>query len=150
LEADILVCVGDSSETYCFAVGRLLEIRLPPFRTVDDVVKTQGLFGLQIARLPPEEKFSIAADWRAVQIMPPDTAARAREMLAAANQRITRSAILTLPANPTTNLQVVRLVREAQSPNRRHFTDTLAMHHWLSEVLTPEESARLREFLQLT
>jgi len=65
-----------------------------------------------VAKIPPEAKYVIAVDGRAVQLMAPDTAVRAREMLAMTNPRIIRSSILTLPENPLTNLQVVRLVRE--------------------------------------
>jgi hypothetical protein len=41
----------------------------------------------------------------------------------------------------------VRLVRAAQNASRRHFSDPATMHRWMSEILTPEESARLRVFL---
>lgn len=129
-------------------VGRLLEIRVAAgYHLVEDVDAMIAMIGEQVATLPPHAKYAIVADWRAVRIMPPATAERAREMLASVNPRVTRSSILTLPEDPTTNLQVVRLVREAQNPNRRHFTspDTLAV--WLSEVLTPAEANRLSSFL---
>jgi hypothetical protein len=68
-------------------------------------------------------------------------------MLLRMNQRLVRSAILTLPENPTTNLQVVRLVREAENERRRLFTDPQDMQVWLAEVLSREALARLRAFL---
>lgn len=128
--------------------GRLLEIRVAAgYRTVSDIEEMIAMIKRNVARLPAAEKCVIAADWRAVHVMPPHTAARAREMLMEVNPRVARSSILTLPENPTTNLQAVRIIREAENPNRRHFTSTRQMHTWLSEVLTPEESARLEEFL---
>lgn len=133
-----------------FVVGHLLELRADSgYRSVADVDNMVGLIRATTSKLPADAKFAIAADWRAVGVMAPETAARAREMLAGVNPRVTRSAILTLPENPTTNLQVVRLIREAESPHRRHFTVAAELHAWVAEVLTPEESRRLRMFLDL-
>ena len=133
-----------------FIEGRLLEIRVAAgYRTVDDVDQMIAMIVASVGKLPPEAKFTIAADWRAVQLMPPEVAARARVMLTSVNPRVKRSAILTLPANPLTNLQVIRLIREAENASRRHFTSAKEQHAWLSEVLTPEESRRLAKFLGL-
>jgi hypothetical protein len=133
-----------------FVEGRLLEIRVADgYRTVEDVDQMIAMIGENVAKLLPEEKFSIAADWRAVQLMPPEVAARARQMLTKVNPRVVRSSILTLPANPLTNLQVIRLIREAENSSRRHFTSAKEHHAWLSEVLTPKESQRLAKFLGL-
>ena len=133
-----------------FVEGHLLEIRVAAgYRNVADVNEMMGMIGENVAKLPPEEKFAIVADWRAVQLMAPETAARAREMLARVNPRVTRSAILTLPENPLTNLQVIRLIREAENPSRRHFSSSKELHAWVSEVLTAEESARLWKFVEL-
>jgi hypothetical protein len=131
-----------------FVTGRLLEIRVAAgYRAVADVDEMIAMITEKVATLPPGEKYTIAADWRAVQIMPPETAARAREMLAAVNPRVVRSGILTLPEDPLKNLQVIRLIREAENVNRRHFTSAKEMQAWLSQVLTPTESARLGTFL---
>lgn len=134
-----------------FVTGRLLEIRVAAgYRAVSDVDHMIGMIEERVAKLPPGEKYAIAADWRPVHVMPPDTAARAREMLLAVNPRVTRSSVLTSPENRTVNLQVARIIREAENPNRRHFASADEMHAWLSEVLTPEESARLKTFLGRT
>lgn len=140
-----------SSNTCEIVCGRLMEIRVASgYRSVADVNEMVALVAAAAKSLPNEDKFVIAADWRAVHIMAPDTAARAKEMLAGMNPRVRRSGILTLPENSMTNLQVVRLVREAENDNRRHFTAPREMHAWLAELLTPEESERLNAFLDLT
>jgi hypothetical protein len=137
-----------ASNTCEFVVGRLLEIRAAAgYGSLADVDDMIGMIRGQASSLSSEEKFTIAADWRAVHIMSPDTAARARHMLAQVNPRVKRSAILTLPENSTTNLQVVRLVREAENAARRHFTSAPEMHRWLSEALTKQEARRLASFL---
>jgi hypothetical protein len=133
-----------------FVVGRLLEIRVAAgYRSVEDIDEMINMIRKNVGKLPPSEKFAIAADWRTVGIMRPETAARARAMLMSVNPRVTRSAILTLPENPTQNLQVVRLIREAENESRRHFTVAADLAAWLSEVLSPDETARLRTFLGL-
>jgi hypothetical protein len=103
----------------------------------------------RVNSLAPEQKFVIAADWRSVTVMSPETAARARAMLTKSNARMVRSAILTHSDQSLTNLQIQRLVREAENENRRHFISAREQYLWLAEVLTREESARLAEFLGL-
>jgi deoxyribose-phosphate aldolase len=137
-----------AQNTCQFVVGRLLEIRVAAgYRRPDDVHEMIEAIKTRVGTLEPAAKFAIAADWRAVQVMSPETAEQARLMLRTVNPRVTRSAILTLSANPTTNLQVVRLVHEAENVNRKHFTSPKVMHQWVSQVLTQEESQRLSAFL---
>jgi hypothetical protein len=132
-------------------VGHLLEIRLAAsYRTADDISEMIKMIGEQTSKLRPPSKFALAADWRAVQLLAPDMAVRVRELLARGNPHVTRAAILTLPENPMTNLQVIRMIRESENPRRRrHFTAPKELHGWLSEVLTPAEAVRLWTFLEL-
>lgn len=139
---------GTPANTCEFVVGRLLEIRAGyGYRSVSDVDHMVAMIGTALTARGSLDKFVIVADWRPVQIMPPEVAQRAREMLARNNPRVVRSAILTLPENPTTNLQVVRLVREAENPERRHFASVPELQRWLAAVLSAEENARLQSFL---
>jgi hypothetical protein len=137
-----------SPNTCEFVVGNLLEIRVARgYRSVSDVDDMIAMIKRASSSRPAQEKFAIAADWRPVQIMSPDVAAHAKTMLSYVNALVTRSAILTLPENPMTNLQVVRLIREAENPLRRHFAAPDALQRWLGEALTPDETARLHVFL---
>lgn len=133
-----------------FRVGRLMEIRVARgYRAVEDVDEMIAMMIERVGKLPPDQKYVIAADWRHVTVMSPETAARARAMLSKSNARALRSSILTHSDQSLTNLQVQRLVREAENEHRRHFVSAREQHAWLSEVLTTEESARLAEFLGL-
>jgi hypothetical protein len=132
-------------------VGRLMEIRVGDgYRSVRDVdrmiVSMQG----HMSAMNPGQKCVIVADWRNVSMMAPDTAARAREMLARSNPRVIRSAILSSPDQSLANLQVVRLIREAESTSRRHFISADEQYLWLAEVLTEPERMRLAQFLSIT
>lgn len=56
--------------------------------------------------------------------------------------RLRRTATL-LAESPTLGLQIQRMLREANNPERRSFRDIAALEAWLGEVLTPAERARL-------
>jgi hypothetical protein len=59
-----------ASNTCEFVEGRLLEIRVARgYRSVDDVAEMIRMIGENVARLPAGDRFCIAADWRAVQVM---------------------------------------------------------------------------------
>jgi hypothetical protein len=140
-----------ASNTCEINVGRLMEIRVGAgYHSVRDIERMIAMMGAHFGKLDPGERCVIVADWRDVTMMSPETSVRAREMLARANPRVIRSSILTLPERSLANLQVMRLVREADSAQRRHFTNAVEQHRWLSEVLTEAEQARLAEFLDLT
>jgi hypothetical protein len=112
-----------------------------------DVEAMTGLIGAQIARLPATTKVIVAADWRGVHLMNPDTAARAHAMLTAQSPRIERSALLVSGTSSTEMLQFVRLVRESAHPSRRIFDHVRGMKTFLSERLESHEATRLDAFL---
>lgn len=130
-------------------VGRLIEVRAGGSYRVEDVERMIASLRSMTEAVPTNTKFVIAADWRAMNIMSPETATRARDMLMFMNPRLLRSGILTAPEQSTANLQLVRLLREAENDVRRMFTDARKQRDWLAEVLTPPEIARLDEFLAL-
>jgi hypothetical protein len=129
-------------------VGRLVEIKADHgFRSVGDVDDMLDSMVKAATRVDAGLKYVIAADWRGVTIMSPEIAAEARAMLSKNNPRVERSAILTLPEQSTTSLQVQRLVREAENAHRRHFTDVHEQCKWLAQVLNDAEKTRLYEFM---
>lgn len=132
-------------------VGRLMEIRVDDgYRSVRDVDRMIVMMQAHMSAMTPGQKYVIAADWRNVRMMAPETAARAREMLSRSNPRVIRSAILSSPEQSLANLQVVRLIREAESTSRRHFINADEQYLWLADTLTEPERARLAEFLAVT
>ncbi len=129
-------------------VGKLLEIRVDAgYQVPADVDAMIGLIAQVLGSLPARERIIIAADWRRCNVFAPGTADRALAMLTRHNPRLLRSGILIRPDSPTTLMQVMRLVGEAQSPDRRVIASTVAMTSWLSPVTTPKELARLKVFL---
>jgi hypothetical protein len=61
--------------------------------------------------------------------------------------RLVRTATL-LNASPTFGMQIQRMIREANNPNRRAFRDADELFAWVSEVLDPPERVRLRALLR--
>jgi hypothetical protein len=52
-----------------------------------------------------------------------------------------------MPNAPTSVMQMMRVVDEANYRDRRVFTSPIELGAWLSEVTTPMEQARLVTFL---
>jgi hypothetical protein len=128
--------------------GRLMEIDVAAgYERVADVDAMTAMIKATAATMPEPTQMVIAADWRMCKLFSNDVAARATEMLVGSSARIERSGILHRVDQPTSVLQVFRLVKEAQQAHRRLFTDPVAMEDWLGEVLNDAERARLHQFL---
>jgi precorrin isomerase len=105
------------------------------------------MIGARLTPLPATATVVVAADWRGVHLMRPETALRAHAMLTRVSPRIERSALLVRGNSSTEMLQFVRLVRESHHPSRRIFDAPAPMQGWLAELLTARESARLTAFM---
>jgi hypothetical protein len=117
------------------------------YRSVTDVDDMIARIKQQLKIVAEPTLIVIAADWRACRVLTPDVSERAVSMLVVSNPRVERSAILHEPTQATSVLQVIRIVREANLPNRRVFTDPYEMEHWLGEVLNELERERLAALL---
>jgi hypothetical protein len=89
------------------------------------------------------------SDWRNCVVMAEDAAAQIIAGMRRTNARIERAGALLPTSSSVAMLQFMRLLRESNSDHRRGFKEPEAVLTWLSEVLTPEETARLRAFLEL-
>ena len=137
------------SENTCeLRVGRLLEIRLVKgYETVEDVEHMISMIRANVGKLPEDVRHVTVADWRRCKVLNKEAAARAVEMMRGSNPRTERSAVLHGDSSPTAVMQFLRLVREAENPQRRTFSDPQALLSWVGEVLSPDELRRAREFL---
>ncbi|HEX6277410.1 MAG TPA: hypothetical protein VFZ53_30415 [Polyangiaceae bacterium] len=125
--------------------GRLLEIDVAAgFDQPSDIDDQIQLIVGALRNAPP--KVVIAADWRPCRLFTPETSDRAIRLFSDLNQRIERSAILHRMDQPTSVLQVLRLIRETHFDRRRVFTNLDDAYAWLDPVLNPAERQRLREF----
>jgi Xaa-Pro aminopeptidase len=134
-----------STYTVARRVGRLIEVRHFTTMSAQDL----DAFHARMLELINEQKGRVVScvDFSRVRIFSPENADRIRSTMRLLNPSIERSAILLAPENATICLQMERLVRDAASPSRRSFREAGAAIAWLREVLSPEELARLREFV---
>lgn len=126
-------------------VGRLIEGRLVWLNDTSDVERFQEMMLQAFAQAGPSAV--ICADWRRAMLFSPRVGDAMLDLLRRGNRALARSGVLVSNADATFGLQVERLFREAQNPNRRSFRSPEPMLAWLGEVLTPEERQRASTFL---
>jgi hypothetical protein len=126
-------------------VGRLIEGRLIWLNDAADVAVFQRVMAEAFARAGTDAV--ICADWRRALVFSPQASEAMIELLRRGNRQLSRSAVLLSGADATFGLQVERLFREANNPNRRSFRAPAPMLTWLAEVLSPAERARAAAFI---
>jgi hypothetical protein len=129
-------------------IGRLLEVRATAgYRTATDVDLLFDSLELEIRKIPSGVRVVTAVDWRFCPLMSPEGAQRIRERIAATNEHTERSAALVNRDAPLSVLQFLRVIREANLPDRKLFFDQIEFIQYLAEVLTSGELARVHAFL---
>lgn len=126
-------------------IGCLLEIRfMSPFALGEvDVFVGQVRTIVKSAANP----LVAISDLRQSTVLQPEAATKLIGLLKSDNPRIARNAAITSPGDNTISMQIARIFREANNPNRRLFTDVNEASTWLCEVLDSEEQLRLLSFL---
>jgi hypothetical protein len=89
----------------------------------------------------------VVTDLTTARTLAPATAERFILLMKSDNPRLERSAIMLGAASATFAMQVERMVREAGNPARRTFRDGDLLTQWLLEVLSEQEQAALRDFM---
>ena len=129
-------------------VGRLLEVRVAAgYRTLDDVDRLFDVIDAAVARLPAGVRHVTVVDWTHCAVMIPEATTRLRERMAMTNATTERSAVLVVADMPIAVVQFLRVIREAQLPDRRLFFSATELVSWLSPLLDPAETERLRQFV---
>ena len=129
-------------------VGRLLEARIESLRTLDRANAYSDAIAQVVQRAPGHEPMILCADHRAVAIYPQPVADQLASLFGAMNRRLLRIALLVAPTNATLSMQLGRIVREANNPDRRVFLVPAEAEAFLGEVLTGSERTRLARFLR--
>ena len=126
-------------------MGRLVEVRPERLQSVDAVKSIGAAIGTLMRELGGAEAI-FCVDWRRLSVLAPEVASALAELMKGGNSRTLRSAAL-IGARATFGLQMERVIREANNPSRRAFRDPAEMLEWLSEIATPAERTRARDFL---
>ncbi len=129
----------------------MLEIRADAgYRTKEDVDALFAQVGRELSKLPSGQLHVTVVDWRACPVMAPEAADYMVKQIAGVNSGTERSAALARDDSPVAVLQFLRLIRDAQLPDRKLFVDVNQLCGWLGQVLAPAERVRLRTFLNET
>jgi len=137
-----------AQNTASITVGRLLEVRANAgYRTPADVDAIFEAIGRELSKLPAEAHHVAVVDWRYCPLMSPEAAEHMAKKIASVNSSTARSAAFARDDAPLAVLQFVRLIRDANLPDRKLFVHGAELYAWLAEVLTLEERVRLRVFL---
>ncbi len=126
-------------------VGRLYEHRLGTLQAEGELtgLAKRGKEVMQAS----VDRVVVCADYRRVKFMKAELVNQFIAFLANVNPHIERSAIWVDPKNAIFNVQVMRIVREANNPHRKVFEDPNALRTFLAELLNPEERTRLAVFM---
>ncbi|HEX2835255.1 MAG TPA: hypothetical protein VHW00_19735 [Thermoanaerobaculia bacterium] len=125
-------------------VGRLIEVKLASPLTTEDVQAFVQKHLALMAQIPG--KYVGVVNLLDAHVFPPAVAQMLAQMLSGASSHVERTALL-IGESAIFSLQVERVIRDAQNPNRRSFRNARELITWLSEVLNPAEQRQLERFL---
>jgi hypothetical protein len=125
--------------------GLLLEIRIASPFSMEDAM---AVFK-QIYRAMSKErgKSKVIADLRGLRVVDPAIIDLVTGMMKQDNPFVERNAFLLPDSGALLAIQTERLIKQVGSEARRNFRERHEAEHWLGEVLTAPEQARLSAFL---
>lgn len=126
-------------------VGRLVEVRFASPLTLDEVRQFVGEHHALIKKLA--RKYVGVVDLLQADVFPVPVAETLIQLLSGVAPQVERTALL-IRDSAVFALQVERVLRSSNNPNRRVFREPEALQQWLGEVLDVQEQARLAQFLE--
>jgi len=129
-------------------VGRLIEIVMSsplPLPEVEGLIRD-----VRMNVMAASEPVLICVRMERLRVMLPEATEPLLGMLRRDNPKVVRSGYLLAQRYGSLAMQVDRIVREANNPNRRWFTQLDELRTFIDEVARPDESARLAAFLAPT
>jgi hypothetical protein len=125
--------------------GRLIEAKLASPLSVEEVQQFVQKHIALMGKIPG--KYIGAVNLLEAYVFPPAVAEGLSKLLSGATSHVERSAFL-IGESAIFGLQVERVIREANNPNRRAFRRGDELVAWLGEVMTPHERAQLERFVR--
>jgi hypothetical protein len=124
-------------------VGRLVEIRIWSPVSLEEAERWGRDHEAVVQRIAgPYVCFVDLVD---ATVFPPDVV-NAYVKTMKSEPRLLRTGTL-LSENPILGLQIQRMIREANHPQRKAFRSRVELEAWVGEILTRDERGRLREIL---
>ncbi len=136
-----VISIDKALHTIANPAGRLLVFRVfPPFT---DETGARGAIDLRAAIVALSAPAIIFTDLRHAQTFSPATTERFVGLMKADNPKIERSVVLLCNDAPMLALQITRVIREAENPNRAAFIVARELAEWCEPVLSEAERAAL-------
>lgn len=126
-------------------VGRLIEVKLASPLNIDEVRQFIQEHMAIMQKMPG--KYVGVVDLLEAFVFPAAVAEMLIQLLSGAASHVERTALL-IGESATFALQVERVIRSSNNPNRRAFRNPGELRAWLGEVLTPNEQQRLELFVR--
>jgi hypothetical protein len=125
--------------------GRLIEVKLASPLTLEEVQQFTRKHLDIMAKIPV--KYIGVVNLLNAHVFVPAVAEGLSKLLAGAASHVERSAYL-IGESAIFSLQVERVIRESNSPNRRAFRNGRELVAWISEVLTEPEKREVERFIR--
>jgi hypothetical protein len=125
-------------------VGRLVEVRIASPLTLDEIKQFTSEHQAVINRLA--RKYVGVVDLLQADVFPVPVAETLIQLLSTLAPQVERTAFL-IRDSALFALQVERVLRNSNNPNRHAFREPEALKEWLGEVLDPLEQSRLAQFV---
>jgi hypothetical protein len=126
------------------SVGRLLELTLSsPFESAD--LKPFQALVRDVLQASPN-KVIACSDLRRATVFTQDIVTGLIDLMRSDNPKIERSGIL-IAGSAVFTMQMERIVRSSDHPDRRTFRNTVDCITWLSDLLDPPERRQLQQFV---
>lgn len=125
-------------------VGRLVEVRFASPLSLDEVKQFVAEHHAIIKKLT--RKYVGVVDLLQADVFPVPVAETLIQLLSGMAPQVERTAFL-IRDSALFALQVERVIRSSNNPNRRAFREADALKEWLGEILDPLEQGRLAQFV---
>ena len=124
--------------------GRLIEVKLASPLGLEEVQAFTQNYIAVMRKIPT--KYVGVVNLLEAYVFPAAVADGLMKLLSSAASHVERTAML-IGESAVFGLQVERLIRESNNPNRRAFHNGRELIGWLSEVLTTAEQKQLERFI---
>ena len=124
--------------------GRLIEVKLASPLVIEEVEQFTQKYVEVMRKIPV--RYVGVVNLLEAYVFPKNVADGLMKLLSGAASHVERSAML-IGESAVFGLQVERLIREANNPNRRAFRHGPELVAWLGEVLTAAEKKELERFI---
>ncbi len=125
--------------------GRLIELRVESPVTYEELLQFPDTLAKVLKSLRPP--FPVCSDLVGATVFTQPVTKLWTSIIKQENPLVERTAVL-VGEGAVFNMQIERIIREANVPNRKAFHSATELVAWLGEILTVRERTRLEAFLR--